>query len=175
MSARRTVAGSLVGVVLLSLGACAQPGPLPSPTAPASTSAASTSAASTGVASASADPTLVPGPASASPTSRADAQTAVDRLFAAGAAGDRVGWDARVATLDASFAARSSVLFDNLRALRPSRLRVRLTGAVPPPRLVGAYAPAGSVDVMNRLRGPFEVNASAMAAGIASLNEPRTA
>jgi hypothetical protein len=53
----------------------------------------------------------------------------MDRLFTAGVAGDRTVWDAGVATLDAPFAARSSMLFANLRALRPARLQVRLTGA----------------------------------------------
>ncbi|MGI3785889.1 MAG: hypothetical protein ACRYG2_34520, partial [Janthinobacterium lividum] len=53
----------------------------------------------------------------------------MDRLFAAGVAGDRTGWDAGVFALDVPFAVRSTLLFDNLRVLRPSRLRVRLTGA----------------------------------------------
>ncbi len=39
-------------------------------------------------------------------------------------------------------------------------------------RLGWAYAPAGVIDVMNRVRGPFNVNAAAMAAGIAALSEP---
>jgi histidinol-phosphate aminotransferase len=39
-------------------------------------------------------------------------------------------------------------------------------------RLGWAYAPAGIVDVLGRVRGPFNVNASAMAAGIAALAEP---
>ncbi|MGI3782554.1 MAG: hypothetical protein ACRYG2_17465, partial [Janthinobacterium lividum] len=38
-------------------------------------------------------------------------------------------WDAGTAASDGAFAARSSLLFDNLRSLRPTRLRVRLTGA----------------------------------------------
>ncbi len=39
-------------------------------------------------------------------------------------------------------------------------------------RLGWAYAPAPVVDVLNRVRGPFNVNAAAMAAGIAALAEP---
>ncbi len=39
-------------------------------------------------------------------------------------------------------------------------------------RLGWAYAPAGVVDVLNRVRGPFNVNAAAMAAGIAAVREP---
>ena len=39
-------------------------------------------------------------------------------------------------------------------------------------RLGWAYAPAPTVDVLNRVRGPFNVNAPAMAAGIAALAEP---
>jgi len=39
-------------------------------------------------------------------------------------------------------------------------------------RLGWAYAPTSVVDVLNRVRGPFNVNASAMAAGIAALTEP---
>jgi histidinol-phosphate aminotransferase len=39
-------------------------------------------------------------------------------------------------------------------------------------RLGWAYAPAPIVDVLNRVRGPFNVNAPAMAAGIAALAEP---
>jgi histidinol-phosphate aminotransferase len=39
-------------------------------------------------------------------------------------------------------------------------------------RLGWAYAPASIVDVLGRVRGPFNVNATAMAAGIAALNEP---
>ena len=39
-------------------------------------------------------------------------------------------------------------------------------------RLGWAYAPAPVVDVLNRIRGPFNVNAIAMAAGIAALAEP---
>ena len=39
-------------------------------------------------------------------------------------------------------------------------------------RLGWAYAPQPSVDVLGRVRGPFNVNASAMAAGIAALAEP---
>lgn len=53
----------------------------------------------------------------------------MDRLFAAGVAGDRTTWDARVAALDAAFAVRSAMLFANLHAVQPARLRVRLTGA----------------------------------------------
>ncbi|MGI3780665.1 MAG: hypothetical protein ACRYG2_07795, partial [Janthinobacterium lividum] len=70
-------------------------------------------------------------PPASTPT-RAAAQAAMDRLFAAGAAGDRHAWDAGTANLDAAFAVRSSVLFANLRALRPTRLRVHLTGAEQP-------------------------------------------
>ncbi|WP_376098276.1 histidinol-phosphate transaminase [Roseomonas sp. CCTCC AB2023176] len=39
-------------------------------------------------------------------------------------------------------------------------------------RLGWAYAPAGVADVLNRVRGPFNVNAAAMAAGIGALEEP---
>lgn len=39
-------------------------------------------------------------------------------------------------------------------------------------RLGWAYAPAAVVDVLGRVRGPFNVNAAAMAAGIAALAEP---
>ena len=39
-------------------------------------------------------------------------------------------------------------------------------------RLGWAYAPAPIVDVLNRVRGPFNVNAAAMAAGAAALAEP---
>ncbi|GAA0573575.1 histidinol-phosphate transaminase [Craurococcus roseus] len=39
-------------------------------------------------------------------------------------------------------------------------------------RLGWAYAPAPVADVLNRVRGPFNVNAPAMAAGIAALAEP---
>jgi histidinol-phosphate aminotransferase len=39
-------------------------------------------------------------------------------------------------------------------------------------RLGWAYAPAPVVDVLGRVRGPFNVNAAAMAAGVAALAEP---
>lgn len=39
-------------------------------------------------------------------------------------------------------------------------------------RLGWCYAPAAVVDILNRVRGPFNVNAPAMAAGIAALEEP---
>src|SRR5450755_3837016 len=39
-------------------------------------------------------------------------------------------------------------------------------------RLGWMYAPASVVDAVNRIRGPFNVNAPAMAAGIASLGDP---
>ena len=39
-------------------------------------------------------------------------------------------------------------------------------------RLGWAYAPANVVDVLGRIRGPFNVNAAAMAAGIAAVSEP---
>jgi histidinol-phosphate aminotransferase len=39
-------------------------------------------------------------------------------------------------------------------------------------RLGWMYAPASVVDAVNRIRGPFNVNTPAMAAGIASLNDP---
>src|SRR5215213_4377303 len=39
-------------------------------------------------------------------------------------------------------------------------------------RLGWAYAPAPVADILNRVRGPFNVNAPAMAAGIAALAEP---
>ena len=39
-------------------------------------------------------------------------------------------------------------------------------------RLGWAYAPASVVDVLGRVRGPFNVNAAAMAAGVAALAEP---
>ena len=66
---------------------------------------------------------------SASPAEPVDDQTAIDRLFAAGVAGDRAAWDARAVTTNPDFSTRSAVLFANLRALHPLRLRVRLTGA----------------------------------------------
>jgi histidinol-phosphate aminotransferase len=40
-------------------------------------------------------------------------------------------------------------------------------------RLGWAYASAAVIDVLNRVRGPFNVNAAAMAAGIAALAEPQ--
>jgi histidinol-phosphate aminotransferase len=39
-------------------------------------------------------------------------------------------------------------------------------------RLGWAYAPAPVAEILNRVRGPFNVNAPAMAAGIAALAEP---
>ncbi len=39
-------------------------------------------------------------------------------------------------------------------------------------RLGWMYAPASVVDAVNRIRGPFNVNTPAMAAGIASLGDP---
>ncbi|WP_240048351.1 histidinol-phosphate transaminase [Crenalkalicoccus roseus] len=39
-------------------------------------------------------------------------------------------------------------------------------------RLGWAYAPAPVADILNRVRGPFNVNAAALAAGIAALAEP---
>jgi histidinol-phosphate aminotransferase len=39
-------------------------------------------------------------------------------------------------------------------------------------RLGWAYAPAPVVDILGRVRGPFNVNAAAMAAGVAALAEP---
>jgi histidinol-phosphate aminotransferase len=39
-------------------------------------------------------------------------------------------------------------------------------------RLGWAYGPAAIIDVLNRVRGPFNVSAPAMAAGIAALSEP---
>jgi len=39
-------------------------------------------------------------------------------------------------------------------------------------RLGWAYAPASVIDVLNRVRGPFNVNSAAIAAGIAALAEP---
>lgn len=39
-------------------------------------------------------------------------------------------------------------------------------------RLGWAYAPAAVIDVLNRVRGPFNVNSAAIAAGIAALAEP---
>lgn len=39
-------------------------------------------------------------------------------------------------------------------------------------RLGWAYGPAAIIDVLNRVRGPFNVSATAMAAGIAALAEP---
>ncbi len=38
-------------------------------------------------------------------------------------------------------------------------------------RLGWCYAPAAVIDVLNRIRGPFNVNAAAMAAGVAALGE----
>jgi histidinol-phosphate aminotransferase len=39
-------------------------------------------------------------------------------------------------------------------------------------RLGWAYGPSHVIDVLNRVRGPFNVNAPAMAAGVAALGEP---
>lgn len=112
---RPRVARVLVAVVVLTTAACAAPAPVATaPSAPPGavpTTSAPTSAA----------PSVTPAPA--------DAQAAVDRLFAAAATGDRTTWDAGVTVRDAAFATRSTVLFDNLRTLRPARLRVHLTGA----------------------------------------------
>lgn len=121
MRVGRSLAGLLVVVVTLSSSACAEPDLVPSlgPILPgtATATATATAPASTGATPAGGN---------------VDPQAAVDRLFAAGVAGDRTAWDAGVAALDASFSARSSVLFDNLRRLRPARLRARLTGVRQP-------------------------------------------
>ena len=107
--------GPIVGLVTLlalGLGSCAVPEPSPDPSPTPLVSSPASSPAST------------PAPV--------DAQTSMARLFAAGVAGDRAGWDAGVATRDAAFAVRSALLFDNLRILAPARLRVRLSGAEQP-------------------------------------------
>ncbi len=39
-------------------------------------------------------------------------------------------------------------------------------------RLGWCYGPAGVVDILNRVRGPFNVNSAALAAGVAALAEP---
>ncbi|GAB2570048.1 hypothetical protein [Microlunatus antarcticus] len=110
MIARRTSAGFLAVVLALGVGACSPP--RSSPTVPATAPSTAAAAPTTG----------------SSRPATPDAQTALDRLFAAGRAGDRTGWDAGTAPV-AGFAGRSTLLFDNLVALRPTRLRVRLTGA----------------------------------------------
>ena len=116
MLARRSVAGLLAATVGLGLGACT---PAPPTSAPPTSSA--------GLSTPSAvSPAPTTSPSTSAPV---DAQTAMNRLFAAGVAGDRATWDTGIAALDAAFAARSSVLFANLHALRPARLQVRLTGA----------------------------------------------
>jgi hypothetical protein len=110
----RGLAALLTAVI--GLGACAAPAPdptVPDPIRPGLPAPLVTSAS----------------PTPESTAALADVQTAVDRVFAAGVAGDRPAWDAGIGALDAAFAVRSTVLFDNLRALRPARLRVRLTGA----------------------------------------------
>lgn len=111
MLARRSVAGLLAATVAVGLGACNSAPPVSSAKLPTPVAA-------------SPAPTTSPGT-----SAPADAQTAMDRLFAAGVAGDRATWDAGVAALDAASAERSAVLFANLHALRPARLQVRLTGA----------------------------------------------
>jgi hypothetical protein len=118
---RRTAAGLLAAIVVLAAGACAPagPDPSPSPTAPGPPAPGPTTQVAT----------ATPSAAAPSAPALADTQSAVDRLFAAGSAGDRTGWDAGVAALDPSFALRSSLLFDNLRGLRLARLQVHLTGA----------------------------------------------
>lgn len=143
MNARRVVAGALLGVVVLSVGACT---PSPSPVLPAAPAVAASPAPSRPLPS-SLLPTS-PVPESPGPPGSGQAvadQASVDRLFAAGVSGDRAGWDAGVLALDPTFALRSSLLYDNLRTLRPSRLRVRLTGAeqsLSPARLAGHGAGA---------------------------------
>ncbi|GAA3562113.1 hypothetical protein GCM10022197_17170 [Microlunatus spumicola] len=57
-----------------------------------------------------------------------DAQMAVDRLVTAALTGSRADWDTGVAAVDPTSATRLSLLFDNLRAVAPARLRLRLTG-----------------------------------------------
>jgi hypothetical protein len=57
-----------------------------------------------------------------------DDQTATNRLFTAGVAGDRTAWDAGTVSTDPEAAARLALLFTNVHRLQPARLRVRLTG-----------------------------------------------
>lgn len=130
---RRTTASLLVAVVTLGLGACAEPASVPTPSRTSSVT-----------------PSLTPAPVGA--------QAAMDRLFAAGVAGDRIAWDAGVVLGDTAFARRSGLLFANLRALRPTRLRVRLTGVrqpVPSDRLaaLGPGARVVQAQLGWRLRG----------------------
>ena len=40
-------------------------------------------------------------------------------------------------------------------------------------RLGWAYCPAHVADVLNRIRGPFNVSAAAMAAGVAAINDQK--
>jgi hypothetical protein len=101
--ARRTLAGLTV-LVVLGLAACSGADPAPTASPP--------------------DASAVP----AGTAAPVDAQTAIDRLFAAGAVGDRAAWDAGVAASDAASAARNTLLFDNLLTLAPARLHVGLTG-----------------------------------------------
>ena len=113
MTARRVLAGLLVALLALGLAGCTEARPLPTASsAPVSAHAGATAGA----------PSSAPG----------DARASLQRTFAAGAAGDRTAWDAGTAAPDASFAARSDVLFANLRALRPVRLQVRPTGVEQP-------------------------------------------
>ncbi|SEQ62952.1 basic secretory family protein [Microlunatus flavus] len=86
-------------------------------------------------------------------------QHAVDQLLAAGAAGDRAAWDARVAPADAAAADHARVLFDNLRTLRLARLHARLTGArlqLPAARQAALGSGAGVVQAQLTWRLPGE-------------------
>lgn len=107
MTDRHVLAGLLVPLLALGLGGCTAP--LPPAAAPPGTSMPAS-----------------PGPA----PSRTVTQAALQHVFTAGAEGDRAAWDA--GTTDPSFVARSAVLFANLRALRPVRLHVGLTGVEQP-------------------------------------------
>lgn len=120
MRARRSCAGLFVVLVGLGAGACTAPRPAPVPGATGSALAPSSSSNPTSSAPTSSLSTTAAPP---------DAQSSVDRLFAAALAGDRAGWDAGTAVLDESFRARSALLFDSVATLRPARLRVSLTGA----------------------------------------------
>ena len=115
MTDRRVLAGLLVPLLTLGLSGCTDARSLP-------VGAAAPSSAR-------------PSAARGAPSSdRPDARVSLQRTFAAGVSGDRTAWDMGTAASDPGFAARSDVLFANLRALRPVRLQVHPTGVEQPLR-----------------------------------------
>jgi histidinol-phosphate aminotransferase len=72
---------------------------------------------------------------------------------------DRPGFDGGIALVDAG---------ENTAMTRTFSKIYGLGGA----RLGWAYAPPAIIDVLNRMRGPFNVSSIAVAAGIAALSEP---